>query len=524
MDTRQSLHGVASDNNNLPDGWAIAKLQDIADIIMGQSPPGSTYNDEGEGLPFFQGKAEFSDRYPNVRVWCTSPKKIAEAGDVLISVRAPVGPTNVANTTCAIGRGLAAIRPLGKISTEYVLFVLRLLEPQIAAGGVGSTFTAIKKADLEEIEIPVAPLAEQKRIVAKVEELLARVNATRERLAKVPAILKRFRQAVLAAACSGRLTEDWRGDGGATESAAELLARINLDREQEYERACKGAKRNNRRPPLRQLYVPSIEPSNEALPKLPNGWIWTKVSMLGACGEEVVKTGPFGAILKSKEFVTEGVPIIAVGNVQWGYLDLQNARVDHVTEEKASQLSDYRVQVGDVLFTRSGSIGRSLVVPPAAGEWLMSYHLLRVRPDHRLIEPKFLYFVFSGCEASKDYTIDSIVGTTRPGINTTILENLPVPLAPYPEQFEIVRRVEALFKLADIIENRVGTGRRIAERLTQAILGKAFRGELVPTEAELARREGRSYDSASELLARIKEDRGSFVDSGLTRIRYSARA
>src|SRR5438874_1850685 len=101
--------------SNLPEGWAYAKLPQIAAINMGQSPPGSTYNKQGDGLPFFQGKADFGDRSPTVRVWCASPKKIAQPGDVLISVRAPVGPTNVADHTCGIGRGLAAVTPLDGI-------------------------------------------------------------------------------------------------------------------------------------------------------------------------------------------------------------------------------------------------------------------------------------------------------------------------------------------------------------------------------------------------------------------------
>ena len=104
---------------------------------------------------------------------------------------------------------------------------------------------------------------------------------------------------------------------------------------------------------------------------------------------------------------------------------------------------------------------------------------------------------------------ENIHGATRPRINTTQLRNLEVRICPLPEQQKIVRRVEAMFKLADTVEKRVALATARAEKLTQAILAKAFRGELVPTEAELARREGRSYESASELLSRIKSERES---------------
>jgi len=102
----------------LPEGWSRVRLPEITEITMGQSPPGSTYNSKGQGLPFFQGKVDFGERYPTPRVWCTQPKKTANAGDVLISVRAPVGPTNVADRKCIIGRGLAALSPLAWIPTE----------------------------------------------------------------------------------------------------------------------------------------------------------------------------------------------------------------------------------------------------------------------------------------------------------------------------------------------------------------------------------------------------------------------
>jgi len=96
--------------DELPGGWVQVALNDIAEILMGQSPPSETYNSEGIGLPFFQGKAEFTDLHPVAEKWCREPNKIADAEDILMSVRAPVGTTNIANQKCCIGRGLAAIR------------------------------------------------------------------------------------------------------------------------------------------------------------------------------------------------------------------------------------------------------------------------------------------------------------------------------------------------------------------------------------------------------------------------------
>lgn len=144
----------------------VARLPEIAEIIMGQSPPGDTYNEVGAGLPFFQGKAEFGEVSPTIKKWCTAPKKVAESGDILISVRAPVGPTNLAVERCCIGRGLAAIRAnKSRLNLDYLHFFLRYVEPQLANMGQGSTFAAIGRTELASLSVPLPPLAEQRRIV-----------------------------------------------------------------------------------------------------------------------------------------------------------------------------------------------------------------------------------------------------------------------------------------------------------------------------------------------------------------------
>jgi len=150
-------------------------LADVAKVIMGQSPPSSTYNTVGEGLPFYQGKTDFGDMYPTPRVYCTEPSRIAEAGDILISVRAPVGPTNISQERSAIGRGLSVIRAGEKLDRDFLLYFLRFYEPELAKAGTGSTFAAIAREDLETIKIPLPPLTEQKRIAS----LLARADRLR---------------------------------------------------------------------------------------------------------------------------------------------------------------------------------------------------------------------------------------------------------------------------------------------------------------------------------------------------------
>mgnify|MGYP006173855343 FL=1 len=130
------------------------KLEDVCDVIAGQSPPSSTYNQEGNGTPFFQGKADFGETYPTVRYWCDSPKKMSEPDDILFSVRAPVGPTNINNINACIGRGLAAIR-CKEIERNYLLHYLRGNEVKISSLGSGSTFKAITIGTLKDLKIPL---------------------------------------------------------------------------------------------------------------------------------------------------------------------------------------------------------------------------------------------------------------------------------------------------------------------------------------------------------------------------------
>ncbi len=155
-------------------------LSEVSEIIMGQSPSSNSYNTTRNGLPFFQGKSEFGEFYPTPVKWCTAPTKIAEAGDILISVRAPVGPTNLANEKCCIGRGLAAIRAIPQIiNRDFLWLQIRHLESFIAEKGQGSTFEAIGGDDLRQLQIYTPDLETQIQISSRLKEQLAQVQKAR---------------------------------------------------------------------------------------------------------------------------------------------------------------------------------------------------------------------------------------------------------------------------------------------------------------------------------------------------------
>lgn len=163
----------------LPPGWRWVKLGEVCEIIAGQSPPSTTYRSSPEGLPFFQGKADFGRLYPIARMWCIEPAKTAQPGDILISVRAPVGPTNVANVRCCIGRGLSAIRCRQEVDRTFVLNALRRYDSELIKKSSGSTFDAISRSDLENLIIPLPSLPEQKRIAAILTDQMEAVEKAR---------------------------------------------------------------------------------------------------------------------------------------------------------------------------------------------------------------------------------------------------------------------------------------------------------------------------------------------------------
>lgn len=412
----------------LPKGWVEATLPDVAEIIMGQSPPSSTYNSKKEGLPFFQGKAEFGSLYPSPVKYCKHPNKIAEAGDVLISVRAPVGPTNLCRERSCIGRGLSALRPKPLTTSQFILYSLRSIEDWLSKQGTGSTFTAISKNDIEEIEIALPPLPEQRRIVAKLEKLLHKVDSCKERLDKIPAILKRFRQSILSAACSGRLTTDWR----------------------------------------------EKKPSGDETDDLPAGW----KTVLSGDLFSFVTSGSRGW---AKYYSDKGPLFIRIGNLDHDTIHLDLRSLQHVQPPKGTEGVRTRIQQNDVLISITADVGMIALVPAGFEEAYINQHIALARPVSGS-SPGYLAWYLASSEGGLKQFQEMQRGATKVGLGLDDIKNVEVPLPPLPEQQEIVRRVEALFKKADDIEARYKKAKAFVDKLTQSILAKAFRGELVPQD------------------------------------------
>ncbi len=190
-----------SELGEIPKGWVVKRVDEEFYLTMGQSPPGETYNEVGDGLPFYQGRADFTFRFPNLRVYCTAPTRFAKAGDTLISVRAPVGDINMASEDCAIGRGVAAARHRSG-SRSYTYQFMRGLEDVLGRfEAEGTVFGSIRKTDFNGLPCVTPPST----VVDAFERLLAPFDSRIETNERESQTLAGLRDSLLPKLISGEL-------------------------------------------------------------------------------------------------------------------------------------------------------------------------------------------------------------------------------------------------------------------------------------------------------------------------------
>jgi type I restriction enzyme S subunit len=496
-------------SRELPEGWATTRLGDLTFDIQPGFACGE-HNREGEGYPHLRPMNVSIDGKINLNVVkfipllkVDSDTKKLNFGDILF---------NNTNSTELVGKtafyGLKELRAFSNHMTR-IRCNSNILDSRYCAlylhelwriGYFGEhcnkhiSQSSISRNVLNETPIIFPPLAEQRRIVAAVEALLTQVNASRERLDNVPGLLKAFRQAVLAAACSGRLTEGWRESLSEYEKSDELLKRIRNQRKEEWKSTVQNIKKG-----INKQYPEPELPETDNLFEIPLNWSW------GSLDQIVKENKPIlYGILKPGPDIPNGIPYVRVNEMDDGkYIDSSSLR--RTTIEIASKYKRSTLNPEDLLISKDGTIGKVSIVPSNLAGGNINQHIVRAA-IHPFLNKNYIIYVLQA-QFSQKWLQDHKKGVALQGVNVEDFRRLPIPLPPSPEQHEIVHRVEALFSLADRIEQRVAFGREKADRLTQAILAKAFRGELVPTEAELARREGRSYEPASVLLERIRAEK-----------------
>lgn len=451
------------------EGWTMARLGGLSEFVMGQAPPGKDCNKDGEGTPFVKA-GEFGFERPVIREWTTRPLKHGSRDDIFICVvGATAGKLNLGED-CAIGRSVAAIRPSPALDQKYAYFQLIPHVMRMRRGSVGSAQGVISKSMLDEVPIALAPLPEQHRIVEAIEAHFSRLDSAVSALKRVQANLKRYRASVLKAACEGRLVpteaELARKEGRDYEPASKLLERILEERRKRWEGKGK--------------YKEPSGPDKNRIPHVTDGW--------SVCSFDECTTNHDGVRVPLKKADREKrkgpYPYYGASGV-----------IDHI--------DDYVFDGTFLLVSEDGAnlLARSTQIAfQATGRfWVNNHaHVVSVGPSMSMA---FLQHYLNALDLRP-----WVRGTAQPKLTQAFLNAIPVALPPQAEQVRIVEEIERRLSVVDELEAAVGANLKRAERLRQAILKRAFEGRLVPTEHELAQAEGRSYETAEQLLARIKAD------------------
>ncbi|OEU43016.1 hypothetical protein BGV40_06535 [Methanosarcina sp. Ant1] len=460
--------------SKLPEGWTWADMSDIFVWANGKSLPKKNM-ESGNYLVY--GGNGINGHHTK---WLSSEECI-----VIGRVGANCGNIHLAKSESWItDNAIYSSWSSKNISLKYFLFVLSNCKLNEYSSGSGQPYVSQKTLASQTIMLP--PFAEQHRNVSAIEELFARLDATNEKLDRVLEILKKLRQSVLTSAFDGKLTEDWRIIFQNSNGKNEIFQK-NIHVNSSY------------------LSEKPMIPDNELLPILPNSWFWATIEQLASIEPRSIQSGPFGSNLLHSEFQETGVLAIGIDNVLYRSFSL--GKEHRISNEKYHELKKYTTRPLDVLITVMATVGRCCVVPQDIETAIITKHVYRITPNREVISSYYLMNALSGAATVKEQIDNQIRGQTRPGINGKILKATSIPLPPLPEQQEIVKRIDALFAFADSIEAKVKAAREKTEKLRQSILAKAFSGELVPTEAEIAKREGRDYETAEVLLERIKEER-----------------
>jgi type I restriction enzyme, S subunit len=466
--------------DELPNGWQFAKLSEITSKVgSGATPRGGSESYHRTGIPLirsmnvrFEGFTPEGLAFLNEKQAEALKEVTVRSGDVLLNITgASIGRVTQAPIEmegARVNQHVCIIRLKDRLDANFLARYLAspAVQEMIWTEQYGVTRQALTKGQILDFRIPLPPLAEQQRIVAKLETLLTRVNACQQRLTQIPVVLKRFRQSVLAAACSGRLTADWR----------------------------------------RARMISESDGGND----LPDSWESVAFG-------ELIGSGLQNGLYKPATSYGSGTLIVRIDDFHDGTIaawkDLKRLRLS------AKEVDKFALRGGDILINRVNSpkfLGKSAIVVGLKEPCVYESNMMRLRLDASRVSPEYTALYLLSPRGLAELRKNAKHAVNQSSINQEDVKVAMFALPTLLEQEQIVRRVNSLFALAEHIEVRYMSVQPQVERLSQAILDRAFQGEFVPTEAELAEREGRSYESAEQLLQRIRSSRDRATPSGVT--------
>lgn len=488
--------------NELPKGWRETLLNGVVDKIVGGGTPSKSVPSYYEGdIPWMtvkdMNKSYLTDTIDHITQEAidNSSSNVIPAGTPIIATRMSLGKIVRASFDSAINQDLKALFVNREVDDYYFEYWYRSQGLKIESLGTGTTVKGVRLEVINALEFPLAPLAEQKRIVEKLDEVLAQVDTIKARLDGIPDLLKRFRQSVLASAVSGKLTEEWRELNKPSFTNEEFRDAITKyryqawlnEKQKKYEEKGKIPKSDA----WKNKYVaPTFD--GEHLETLPNGWIQDVLEGLVYISARIGWKG-----LKASEYTSEGPLFLSVHGLNHGtYVELSEAF--HISEERYLESPEIMLKNDDILLCKDGAgIGKIAIVKGLDEKASINSSLLLIRAGD-FFDTKFLYYLLSGPKM-QSLVHDRMTGSAVPHLFQRDVKEFILDVPPLIEQKEIVRLVDQYFAFAETIEAQVKKAQAKVDNLTQSILAKAFRGELVSQDP--------NDESADKLLERIAKAR-----------------
>jgi type I restriction enzyme S subunit len=474
----------------LPKGWLCAQIQDIGETTSGGTPSRKNKGFFSGDIPWLKSGELADNLNVNSAEEAITPQaldnssaKIIPKGSLLVALYgATVGKLGLLTIDAAINQAICAIQPYQGVYPKYLFWYLSSYRKNFLNARKGGAQPNISQEIVRTAWVPLAPTAEQLRIIAKVEELFSFLDTGVELLRKVKAQLKRYRQAVLKYAFEGKLTEEWRETHkDKTDSAQQQLERIIEERQQIYNQENRGK------------YKQPLPPDLTKLPELPFNWVWTTVDQLS-----IVVRGASPRPAGHPRFFGGAIPWITVGPLtadEQPYL--QN--VAQTVTEAGCRASRY-IEQHTLLLTNSGAtlgVPKITLIGGCINDGVVA--LLHINYPLKI----YLYYYFKA-QTKRLRNINQ--GAAQPNLNTGIIKTICIPFPSLSEQKQIVTEIQTAFTRAETVEANITEALTASERLRAVILAKAFQGELVPQDP--------SDESAEELLERIKAEKAKNLPKG----------
>ncbi len=477
--------------NKLPKSWAECKLGDIIISRKGKKPRQVVNEKRGGFFPYI-----LIDEMEGKKIrYYTNDSNIPRVtkNDVLLVWDGSIGKCG-SGLEGAIGSTLVGLTPLGKIPTKFIEYLLKYINNFIRETSTGTGLQHINKDFFKICYVKIPPLNEQKRIVNKLEKLMTSIETLTKRIEKIPLLLKRFRQSVLAAAVTGKLTGDWREKKKNIQTIFDMIDEIRERRKLYFENLNRVVALDGKSKPRKPENLFPFVQTNDNYPET---WGIMTFSDISSIKQYSMSSGPFGSSLGTKDYQEKGIPVVRGQNIQGGTFIAKN--FVFISDEKAYELTRSTAVPNDIVIVAVGAgVGNSAIIPNEIEKVVLSQNCNKFTLDTEFIVPKF---ILANLQVSvlKEQMDDFTTDTAREFLSLTNLKKIEFPIPPTQEQEEIVRRVEALFKTADKLEERYKKAKAYTDKLKQSILAKAFRGELVPQDP--------NDEPASVLLEKIKKEK-----------------